>query len=430
MSTPPATAKRSGGWSTPLLFLSFGLVLLILFNRDLQIGLGRAAGFVLSPLLGFGGRIPILTIFLASVLLVVLTTLIRHFLVDWTAMARTQEAMRSFQKEFSDARKSNNTYKLKKLTEAQPQVFELQAAVQKDQFKPMIATMLLVIPLFAWLGSTMSEPVHFALVEGPELPAAVVVTHHQTIEDAFVAGAAREGQDVLQAGGDRYAYALRPPGQPADAGVATIESQKTGKRFHVPLAPAPEIPASARADDLAPGTYTFTVPQAADGSRLTMTGAYATHEVDSALLVFVGADGRVAKVVAASRAGVTATLDASATVYAVVTDGQPGGENAGATTVEVSGAKTASWPITPEANVLQIDPAQAAPVHPYSGSTPWNPLLWSLQQPDGWFGLLPHWIVLYSLFGIPIGQIAQRTLKLWEYRHVDLDGDGKPAGGS
>jgi hypothetical protein len=40
-------------------------------------------------------------------------------------------------------------------------------------------------------------------------------------------------------------------------------------------------------------------------------------------------------------------------------------------------------------------------------------------------GFLPRWIVLYSLFGIPFGQIAQRALKLWEYRHHDLDGDGK-----
>jgi hypothetical protein len=35
-------------------------------------------------------------------------------------------------------------------------------------------------------------------------------------------------------------------------------------------------------------------------------------------------------------------------------------------------------------------------------------------------GFIPRWIVLYSLFGIPLGQIAQRALKLWEYRHHAL----------
>lgn len=237
-----APARRTGGSSMLWMLLTFGLVILILFNPTLSAALGRYVGYVLEPALGHGPLL--LTIFLASVLLVVATTAIRHFLVDWTKMARVQESMRAFQKEFSEARKSNNTYKLKKLTDAQPEVMALQAEISTEQMKPMAFTMLLVIPIFAWLG-------------------------------AYVG--AHSGAD------------------PCGAYI--------------------EVPWNDH--------WYFGSPTA---DRETCPGAY---------------------------------------------------------------AKLLTW------------------------TTPF-----------------PHWIALYSLFGIPFGQIAQRALKLWEYRHVDLDNDGKVAGES
>lgn len=143
--------------STFLLFASFILVVLILFNPPLRVALGNAAGYVLQPAIGFGYRYPVLTIFLASALLVAGTTAIRHFLIDWVNMARVQEIMRTFQREFSEARKSNNTYKLKKLTDAQPEVMSLQAEMSSEQMKPMAFTMLLVIPIFAWLSQFVTQ---------------------------------------------------------------------------------------------------------------------------------------------------------------------------------------------------------------------------------------------------------------------------------
>lgn len=149
--------KQKNPMSTALLFLTFGFVLLILFNEGLRNWLGSAVGYAFDPIIGFDGKYPLATIFLASVILVVVTTAIRHFLVDWVNMARVQEAMRAFQKEFMEARKSNNTYKIKKLTDAQPEVMSLQAEMSTEQMKPMAFTMLLVIPIFAWLGTFMAN---------------------------------------------------------------------------------------------------------------------------------------------------------------------------------------------------------------------------------------------------------------------------------
>jgi uncharacterized membrane protein (DUF106 family) len=156
VATGPVTIQKKKGMSTFWLFASFGVVILIMFNETLRNALGIAVGFVLQPTIGFRYSQPILTILLASVILVVATTAIRHYLVDWVNMARVQQAMRDFQKEFSAARKENNTYKLKKLTDAQPEIMAMQAQMSTEQMKPMAFTMLLVIPIFAWLYTFIS----------------------------------------------------------------------------------------------------------------------------------------------------------------------------------------------------------------------------------------------------------------------------------
>lgn len=233
--TRVANTKKGSFFGTPFIVLSFVLVGFILFDfpRGVRAGTAYIAGKILQPVIGFDGRFPLLTIFLASLVLIVATTAIRHFLTDWTKLARMQEAMRAFSKEMKEARKSNNTYKLKKLTESQQDLLSLQADAQTEQMKPMALTMLLVIPIFAWLGTFL-------------------------------------------------------------ASIATGENGE----LHL----------------VAPWNHDWNVME-----RYT----------------------------------------------------------------------------------------------------------WITGNP-GWF---PRWIVLYSLFGIPFGQIAQRALKLWEYRHVDLDGDGKPPAG-
>ena len=147
-AAPAPPRPRSG---TLMTFLSIGLVFLILFNEGLRNTLGRYAGYALEPAIGFGGHYPVLTILLAGVLLVVITTLVRHFTTDWLAMARNQAMMRHFTSEFSKARKENNTYKIKKLTEAQPKMMQASQEMQAKQMRTMPLTTLIAVPIYAWL---------------------------------------------------------------------------------------------------------------------------------------------------------------------------------------------------------------------------------------------------------------------------------------
>ena len=167
MADAPAPKPKGGNLVT---ILSIGAVFFILLNPALNAALGGYAGIVLNPILGFGGKYPVLTILLAGALLVVATTVLRHFTTDWIATARTQAMMRHFQKEMMEARKSNNTYKLKKLQDAQPKMMDASQEMQKKQLKMMPLTMIVVIPIFAWV-STFLATLDYTWFSAPWNPA-------------------------------------------------------------------------------------------------------------------------------------------------------------------------------------------------------------------------------------------------------------------
>ena len=80
-----------------------------------------------------------------------LTTIIRHVLIDWEAMAETQNKMNAYNKEMSEARKSGNEARMRKLMGMQPQVMVLQSEMMSNQMRPMMFTMIIAIPIIMWL---------------------------------------------------------------------------------------------------------------------------------------------------------------------------------------------------------------------------------------------------------------------------------------
>jgi uncharacterized membrane protein (DUF106 family) len=153
-AAPPA---RKGGSGNLLNIVGIVAVFFVLFNPTLRSQLGTWAGYVLDPAIGFGGRYPVLTILIAGALLVGVTTVVRHFTTDWIETARTQAYSRHYQKEMLAARKENNTYKIKKLTEAQPEMMRRTQDMNSKQLKTMPITMLVAVPLFAWVSTFLGR---------------------------------------------------------------------------------------------------------------------------------------------------------------------------------------------------------------------------------------------------------------------------------
>ncbi len=136
-----------------IVMMALIVAMVVMFDNNLRLALGRIVGYGLDPVVGFGGTEPVLTLLFTGLLMGFFSIIVRHLFVDWVDMARNQRITSAFQKEFREARMSNNTYKLKKLTELQPQIMAQSFKSSGTQMKLMPVTMLVVIPIFAWLAN-------------------------------------------------------------------------------------------------------------------------------------------------------------------------------------------------------------------------------------------------------------------------------------
>ncbi len=141
-------APSSSGMTWMFLFL---MVMLLLFTGDTRNYLGSAIGYALNPLIGFSGTNPIWSIFVGTLLIVTISQTIRHLMTNWIKLADSQNFMKAFNKEVSEARKSQNQQRLQKLMELQPQMMSKQMEIQGATMKPTIFTMLLFVAFITWI---------------------------------------------------------------------------------------------------------------------------------------------------------------------------------------------------------------------------------------------------------------------------------------
>jgi len=139
---PPAM----GGMLLTMLFMMY-----IIMNPGIRVGMGNLAKDVLEPQLGFDHQYPALTFLFAGMIMISVTTIIRHMLIDWEKMADIQAKMAAYNKEMSEARKSGNNARMNKLMALQPQVMVLQSEMMSNQMRPMMFTMLIAMPIIFWL---------------------------------------------------------------------------------------------------------------------------------------------------------------------------------------------------------------------------------------------------------------------------------------
>ena len=136
-----------------LLMLALVFSMFLLFDQGMRKALGSIVGVAFGPLVGFGGGDPLLTLLFTGLITSLFTITVRQFFTDWIGQARNARIGSAFNKELREARLSNNTYKLKKLTEIQPQMMSQQLKASQTQMKLMPITMIVVVPTFAWLAN-------------------------------------------------------------------------------------------------------------------------------------------------------------------------------------------------------------------------------------------------------------------------------------
>jgi uncharacterized membrane protein (DUF106 family) len=136
-----------------VMLLAFMVAIFVLFDPKIRQALGKYVGYGLEPIVGFGGEMPVVTLLLTGLIMTFFSITVRHFFIDWIGQARNQRISSAFSKELREARSSNNTFKLKKLMELQPQIMAQSMKTTQSQFKLMPVTMIVIIPIFAWLAN-------------------------------------------------------------------------------------------------------------------------------------------------------------------------------------------------------------------------------------------------------------------------------------
>jgi len=131
----------------PMLITMVIMLVIMMFYEQV----GKALNYVFEPLIGFGGKYVVLTLVLAGIIMTGISTIIRAYMSDTVSQTRNQREMSAFNLELRQARLENNLYKIKKLTAQQQQMMAKQMEGTSSMMKTMPITMLIVIPIYAWV---------------------------------------------------------------------------------------------------------------------------------------------------------------------------------------------------------------------------------------------------------------------------------------
>jgi uncharacterized membrane protein (DUF106 family) len=84
------------------------LMMLVVLDPNIRTAMGGAVGGLFTPVFGFGGQFPVWTLFITSVVLVIFTTVVRHFFTNWVAMGRQKHTSTWVQKQYREIRLKGN----------------------------------------------------------------------------------------------------------------------------------------------------------------------------------------------------------------------------------------------------------------------------------------------------------------------------------
>ncbi|MDR1404326.1 MAG: EMC3/TMCO1 family protein [Candidatus Methanoplasma sp.] len=141
-NTPPMPKGTMIG-----MLMTLMIMMVVMMFRD-PIGQGLNYGLFI---IDFGGKWPVFTLIIAGLIMITLSTVIRSFMTDFVSQAKSQSIQSEFNKEMRQARLENNLYKMKKLQEEQPKMMAKSMDSSMKMMKAMPITMVVVIPIYAWV---------------------------------------------------------------------------------------------------------------------------------------------------------------------------------------------------------------------------------------------------------------------------------------
>ncbi|HER45611.1 MAG TPA: DUF106 domain-containing protein [Thermoplasmatales archaeon] len=150
-----------------LLMLLLFVMIFIFGNENIRSVVALSLNSVFAPIIGFGGANPLLTIMLAGIIVVFLSSFFTHMFTDWKAMGQAQEASKAFNKEITKARKEGNTNRVQKLMKMQPQIMRMTTQSSGGMMKSMFFLFIFIAPIFIWLTYFLGNIVYYSYFTVP-----------------------------------------------------------------------------------------------------------------------------------------------------------------------------------------------------------------------------------------------------------------------
>ena len=150
-----------------LLMLLLFVMILIFGDANIRNVIALSLNSVFAPLIGFSGANPLVTIVLAGVIVVFLSSFFTQLFTNWKAMGQAQEASKAFNKEITKARKEGNTNRLQKLMKMQPQIMRMTTQSSGGMMKSMFFLFIFIAPIFIWLTYFLGSSVHYSFFTVP-----------------------------------------------------------------------------------------------------------------------------------------------------------------------------------------------------------------------------------------------------------------------
>ncbi|PNX46572.1 MAG: hypothetical protein BV459_06120 [Thermoplasmata archaeon M11B2D] len=144
-----------------LLMLLLFVMIFIFGNESIRSVVALSLNTVFAPIIGFGGANPLLTIMLAGIIVVFLSSFFTHVFTDWKAMGQAQEASKAFNKEITKARREGNTNRVQKLMKMQPQIMRMTTQSSGGMMKSMFFLFIFIAPIFIWLTYFLGSIVYY-----------------------------------------------------------------------------------------------------------------------------------------------------------------------------------------------------------------------------------------------------------------------------
>jgi uncharacterized membrane protein (DUF106 family) len=146
---PPAPVFK---FSTFVLTFLFVMGIYMLFDKSARNGVAQALNGGLYPVIGFGYAYPLLTMFLAAVLEMLITAIAYNYTTDWIKQAKVAKWNGAFRKVQLEAMKSGKKDRIEALKPFQQRLTLLSSEVSIAQLKGMAVTWFLVISIYTWVG--------------------------------------------------------------------------------------------------------------------------------------------------------------------------------------------------------------------------------------------------------------------------------------